>query len=318
MPATTLTFVVASRSVESARCLPSIARQRYPAEHIEVLVAIGDNPSAQRNAAVARASGEIVYFVDDDSELDPDCAARIVDALREHPELGGVGGPSLGHASDTLLQRSIAIALGSMFGGGPVRDRFRAVGAPREASELELIACNLALRRSLLLRVAGFDPRLYPNEENELLARLARCGARFRFDPRAIVRRSPRSSLRELAVQHFRYGAGRAHNLKLSQRVRHPLLIALPLALFPAPIYLPVLGAAAAISAASAERDRAATFAALLGVYPAIHFPYALGLVFGALRPVRERPVSPIAVYRVKAMSAPFQGDDARRSAPLD
>ncbi|HEY5974070.1 MAG TPA: glycosyltransferase family A protein, partial [Geobacteraceae bacterium] len=49
----------------------------YPDDLYEVFVAEGRRPSGQRNRAAAAASGDILYFLDDDSLVTTDCMARL-------------------------------------------------------------------------------------------------------------------------------------------------------------------------------------------------------------------------------------------------
>jgi len=94
-------------------CLRAIAKQDYPAEQIEILVADGgstdrtrelaeaqgarvlDNPrriaEQGKQIALGAATGEFVLFVDADNELThPDCLRLGVEALRKYPHALGV------------------------------------------------------------------------------------------------------------------------------------------------------------------------------------------------------------------------------------
>jgi glycosyltransferase involved in cell wall biosynthesis len=53
------------KAVAGARALD------YPAAKLEIIVARGQQPSAQRNAALRAAKGELIYFLDDDSLPQP-------------------------------------------------------------------------------------------------------------------------------------------------------------------------------------------------------------------------------------------------------
>ena len=48
--------------------------------------------SHARNAGIAEAHGTIVAFTDDDVEVTPDWVSTIIAALRQHPEVDGIGG----------------------------------------------------------------------------------------------------------------------------------------------------------------------------------------------------------------------------------
>lgn len=185
------------------------------ASQIEILVAEGHNPSRQRNEAVRQAQGEIIYFLDDDSLVQPDCLKRLADHFAD-PMVTVVGGPSLTPSTDSLLQQAIGSALASALGAGGVRNRYQSRGTIRKTDEKELILCNLAVRRSAFISCGGFDERLYPNEENELLDRLRASGGILLHDPQLVVKRSQRRTLAAFARQMFRYGQGRARQTRIA------------------------------------------------------------------------------------------------------
>lgn len=195
--------------------LKGLASTGWPAGSVELLVAEGENPSRQRNHAANMATGDILYFLDDDSVVIPS-AFEILSNDFADDRWAAVGGPSLTPSSDSILQRSIGAALASVFGSGAVRNRYRAYGAVRESGERELILCNLAVRRDRFLACGGFDERLYPNEENEFLDRLSANGGKIMHDPRLFVERSQRKTLFEFIRQMFRYGRGRSRQSRIA------------------------------------------------------------------------------------------------------
>jgi len=305
---------------------------------IEVLVAVGNNPALQRNLSASCASGEVLYFVDDDSDLDPKALRYLWDTLRERPDVAGVGGPSVSRRGDTCTQRSISAAMASVFGLGPVRHRFFPSGRIRFATENELILCNLAIRKCAWARHEGFDPRLYPNEENEYLNRVQDRGERFLYHPLMIASRSPRRNLRQLIAQNFRYGAGRLAHFRVrplsinailllpSMLVAYLALVAVTTAIgfashgeitlfsrawwepqlwFLAPLaaYVNLLVAAAVFGALSLRQDRIRAFVTLLLVFPLIHLSYGSGMIVGRFQ-ARPRLRTPprVQLYRVKEM----------------
>src|SRR5437867_5622596 len=66
----------------------------YPVEKLEILVARGKQPSAQRNAAIRAARGELIYFLDDDS-VPPPVNLRSIAPHFSDPKVQMVGGPNL-------------------------------------------------------------------------------------------------------------------------------------------------------------------------------------------------------------------------------
>lgn len=139
-------------------------------------------PSAARNTGLGLTTGEFVQFLDADDLIGPRKLQRQIDLMHDHPEAdlayGGVryfsgeAGISLPSKSDWLEMP----ALRSPSGPGHVilptllRDNIMVVEAP-------------LLRRSLVERLAGLDPRLHRMEDWEFWLRCALAGAVFLQDP---------------------------------------------------------------------------------------------------------------------------------------
>ncbi|WP_224983492.1 glycosyltransferase family 2 protein [Geomonas agri] len=297
--------------------LAGLATTTYPAHLFEVLIAYGCQPSVQRNAAARAARGAILYFLDDDSVVEPDFLERAACHYRDG-RVAAVGGPSLTPASDTPLQRAIGIAFASAVGGGGVRNRYRKSGSARYSSDNELILCNLSFRRDLFLAHEGLDERLYPNEENELMDRLQREGHQLVHDPELAVERSQRRSYRAFVRQMYGYGRGRgeqtliagalkpitlAPSLLLIYALVVPLL-GIPLLMLPLLAYF-AIALLASLQGSLASKD-AGVFPRLLLVYPTLHLVYGAGVIRGLLRP-RYRGGKQthwdVEVRRVKAFS---------------
>lgn len=289
----------------AVQALENLREIDWPAGAFEVIVAEGSCPSRQRNRAAEGASGEILYFLDDDSQVLPEFLQRAVGHYAD-PGVAAVGGPSLTPATDTPLQRSFGLALASPFGGGAVRDRYRQNGSAREAGDNELILCNLSFRREVFLQLGGFDERLYPNEENALMARLQKSGWRMIHDPALAVRRSQRQTWRAFVRQLFTYGRGRAEQTILygagSITTFAPSLFLLYLCTLPLihnPVYsLPLLCYAIIdlvfASAAAASSGWLSALPRLLLVFPALHLAYGAGMMLGLVAP-RFRKNAPAA-----------------------
>lgn len=292
--------------------LEALKNLEYPTELFEILVAEGTCPSRQRNLAAREAQGDLLYFLDDDSRPVPDALQRCAAAFRDSG-VAVVGGPSLTPAGDTRLQRLFGAALSSLFGAGAMRNRYRATGSLRRTTEKELILCNLAFRRDLFLDADGFDERLYPNEENELLDRIAACGQMLLHEPAMAVERSQRPTLTAFMRQMFGYGRGRAQQTLLagpgSVVSFAPLLLVCYLLLLPllpaAPLWSVPLFAYAALVAifslvAAVGSGRLENLLLLL-LFPLMHCCNGAGLLWGFAggRPLRRRD-GQVVVRRVK------------------
>lgn len=189
----------------------------YPPELLEIIAVEGDCPSRQRNQAARKAEGDVLYFLDDDSAVAPDVFRRLAQHYAD-PGVHAVGGPSLTPDDEPLLSRCIGYALGTCLGAWSMRARWVSVGEYRPAGEKELIGCNLSVRRQTLEVIGGFHEELFPNEETELVSRLARSGHLAMYDPGLIVRRAQRRTLIDLASQFFRYGRGRMKQMRRAGR----------------------------------------------------------------------------------------------------
>lgn len=183
----------------------------------EILVAEGDNPSMQRNELARLAEGEYLLFLDDDSIPDQNIFSAYAEALRLYPQAGVIGGPSLLKTEKNILGSLSAFFFSSWIGLGPFRSRYIPQGPIRQATERELILCNLLMRKELLIKNGGFQRNLYPNEENELLKRIKRRdpSVQMIYQPNALVHRRARASLVQFVRQLYSYGQGRSKHIHL-------------------------------------------------------------------------------------------------------
>lgn len=292
----------------------------YPCAALEILVAEGRCPSRQRNMAAAAASGDILYFLDDDSLVAPGFLLRAVRHYDE-PLVAAAGGPSLTPAGDTPLQQAFGMAFASAIGGGGMRNRYRRTGTVRATCDRELILCNLSFRRDIFLQHGGFDERLYPNEENELMERLRRGGGLLIHDPDLAVQRSQRPTLKAFCRQLFSYGRGRGEQTVISGVVKPItvvpslfLLYLLLLPLFQKPVYyLPLLcylmmAVAGAVHAGARSRRPGAALL-LPAVFALFHICYGAGMVRGLLTPnlgKQESAECQVTIRRVKEFGVPL------------
>ena len=283
----------------SAPVLTSLAKLDFPTDAYEVVVERGPSPSRNRNRAIARASGSVMAFVDDDCVVEPEWLGRATAFLDAHPEYDVVGGPQLTPPSDGVLARAAGRVLASRFGAWRMSRRFRKGRLDLQATETVLSSANLFVRRDVFARCGLFDPRLWPNEETELLHRIAMTGSRIAYDPRLVVLHHRRTSLRALGRQCFRYGAGRARQTRLTgvrpgAGVVIPLLFLLYLGLLPALMTLqPIAAMPLAVYAGLVGTWSIATVfrardPALLGALPpavlTVHVAYPTGFLVESLR----------------------------------
>lgn len=293
----------------------------------EILLAEGSAPSRQRNLAAREACGDVLYFLDDDSLIDPENLAFCSDGMSD-PAVAVVGGPSITPAGDSRLQQLFGYALASAFGSGAVSNRYHAHGETRETTDKELILCNLAVRRSVFADLGGFNERLYPNEENEFLERVASAGYKLLHVPTMRIFRSQRRTLKAFIRQMFSYGRGRGQQTLITSSysvtsffplffvvylVIASICIKYVLLLLPLVIYL----CAAFLSSLCVLRRTGRLFSLLLpGIYPLMHVVNGLGLLWGLMNgkpdPVHD---DSIRIRRIKGFGEKFSEQQVREES---
>lgn len=298
-----LSIVIPLRPGGSAAVvLDSLKNTDYPKDKIETFVIEGPNPSAQRNEAIRKSSGEFIFFFDDDSFISPELLVRAIDTYKAYPGASAVGGPAVLYG-DTYFQQAVTIILTSFIGVYKIRARYKPVGKTRHTNEDELISCNLSIRRSVFDKQAAFHEALYPNEENELISRLLKNGFKFVYNPKCIVNRRTDDNMGVFLRRIFSYGRGRMEQLFVSKS-KESFLRLLPLVFFACFLLLLALEAlnhkfhllllvylyAAVVLSGSIYNTRAKPklLPLVAALYIATHFTYAFGQVYGLFKILKK------------------------------
>ncbi|MGA7258719.1 MAG: glycosyltransferase [Terracidiphilus sp.] len=127
----------------------------------EVVVVHPERPTAAigRNAGWRRATGELVLFLDGDTELNPDFPRAAFDSMATDSRICAVWG----HRREIHPDRSIYIRVLDL-------DWIYAPG------EVEACGGDVLMKRSALMEVDGYDSRLIAGEEPEMCRRLRALG----------------------------------------------------------------------------------------------------------------------------------------------
>jgi hypothetical protein len=241
--------------------------------------------AAALNIALAEADGEVFVRVDGHCVIAPDYVERCVEALEE-TGAAMVGG-AMNPVADEWLPRGIAAAMTSPLGAGPAR--FHVGGEGAWVDTVYLGAYATALARM----VGGYREDVGVNEDAELAIRMRREGG-VRFDPSIRSTYIPRSSVRAVVRQFYRYGRSRAATVRHHPADVAPRQLVAPLLVLglASPWRRPVGAAYAAVIVAAGARQLARDPRSALGfslALPAMHVPWGLGFLRGLLVPVRRR-----------------------------
>lgn len=149
--------------------------------------------SGARNTGIARAQGDILVFLDDDAEAEPDYVARMVRHLAV-PAVGGVTAqvvPEWQGTRPRWFPDEFLWVVGCSHQGGEAR-RVR-----------NLLGAGMCIRRDVFERVGGFDCEMgrtrgwlpMGGEETELCMRAGAriSGLAFLYEPAAVVRHCVRA-----------------------------------------------------------------------------------------------------------------------------
>jgi succinoglycan biosynthesis protein ExoA len=213
-------------------------------ERVRVL----ENPRGDLASALCigldAASGEFVAKMDAHTYFPPDYLRIGVDRLRRG-DVNWVSGPPIPYGVDRC-SRAVALALGTrlgMGGSGKWAASFSDGGSSTadrsltEEKQLDTGVFSGVWRRSVLERLGGWQPDWPVNEDSELASRYLAAGERILCLRSMGARYVPRSTLRGLARQYWRYGFYRAKTAN-----RHPDSMR-PLHLAPAGLVMTVLAA---------------------------------------------------------------------------
>ena len=194
--------------------LQNLEKIKPPHVEMEIFIIKGTWPPLQRNMGIKAATGDYIFFFDDDIIIPAGSIEAALATFEENPEIQVVGGPNITPLESSFIQQCIGQAHASFFTGLQTSIRYRKSRAPKTVNENHLITCNLAFRTKIL-KENLFNPALFANEENELLGRLVRKGNLLAYNPDFFIYHHRRKNIAQYAKQIFKWGEGRTlHTIK--------------------------------------------------------------------------------------------------------
>ncbi len=231
-PSVLIIVAAHGRPAATRACVQSLLALDYPADRREIVV-VDDasdpplapalaglpvglmrldrnrGPAAARNLAAAEAEAEVLAFIDNDCVATPGWLATLVAHL-DDPATAIVGG-----------------RVAALSAHGPVA-AFEVVRSPLDMGAFDgpvgpsqaiayLPACNLVVRRDLLLALGGFAPEMRVGEDADFVWRALRHGAGVRYTAAGIVFHDHRVRLTALLARRADYASSEA-----DLQARHP------------------------------------------------------------------------------------------------
>ncbi len=201
LPAASVIVPTRERPELLARCLAAIEALDYPKELVEVVVVEdtqGKGPAAARNLGIARSSGELLAFTDDDCVPAPKWLELLARTVGDRERLAG------GQTVNALTSNPYSAASQAITDA--VYDHYNA----EPAHAAFLASNNLAGPRIAFERLGGFDERfsLAAGEDRDLCSRWLEQGGELVYVPGAIAGHTHDLGLGGFWRQHYGYGRG--------------------------------------------------------------------------------------------------------------
>ena len=171
-----------------------IQRHARTDPRFRVLRAPGANISQGRNRAIEAARGDVVLVTDAGVVLPADWIERLARPLLDYADLDVVGG-----FFESAPRSVFELALGATT--LPLADEV-------DAATFNPSSRSIAFRRAAWRRVGGYPEWLDYCEDLWFDLELRKAGQRMGFEPHALVKFRPRTSLKAFFLQYYRYARG--------------------------------------------------------------------------------------------------------------
>lgn len=177
-------------------------------QRIKFITTENGGPASARNTAIAMALGEIVFFTDSDVVVNSDWVEKILSCFVED-EIAAVGGIVKAYSLDTVCERAEQM-------------RYDEVVGTESAYVEALPTCNLAIKRSVLLEIGGFDEgyKHASTEDYDLCYRIRAKGYKIYLDANSYILHKHPVSLYGVVRRAFYHGVEK-HKFEIKQKIQH-------------------------------------------------------------------------------------------------
>jgi succinoglycan biosynthesis protein ExoA len=224
-----------------ADCLDSLLSLEYPAEKMEILLALGnctdntrkiaddyakkhanirllENPSGNtsvgRNICIQYATGELLMNYSGHVIAEKNLLKELAVRLHSLPaDVAAVGCSNLSPGKQNFVGEVSGVAFLSFMGGRNFFSQNAVFPEERYTDHLSF-SCY---RKEAIEKVGGFDPVFWCGQDYELDIRLRKVGYKILYTPTTRVYHFKRDSIKSLWRQMYRYGIARAKMVK-----KHP------------------------------------------------------------------------------------------------
>ena len=176
-----------SENITSLKC-------RVP---IKYFYQTNSGPAAARNLGIARAKGDVVIFLDDDSLPTPTWLNATMAAWDTYSNLDGIGGYIKKDSRDTIYCRVNADFFNWYLNYYSKNGR-----------QPFLATCNASYKKDILRKVGNFDEKFKKpaGEDRDLNIKISQLGGRLKLDDSILVYHDRDLTLIKFAKKYYNYG----------------------------------------------------------------------------------------------------------------
>lgn len=165
-----------------------------------------------RNQIIEKSTGKYLCFIDDDIELPNNYFVKAKSIISNNKNVDVFGGPDQTKENASDFQLILGEVMKSFFAMGPTAKRHRSIGHCVESgNEINLILCNLWMKKSIFNEGYNFPRNYIRNEENILLGQLKRNNKSLIYSSDLIVFHERKNSIKKLTRATYYSGVFRTY-----------------------------------------------------------------------------------------------------------